>query len=147
MLKEFKTTAMTQNQYTNNKLLKFFNTYFPIIIIEDTINNFCRTNNINIIKFTKPNLKIIRDIIPLIDSDGDFKKELELIDRIYADMPNINVTGKPDYFLWNKEDYIFAEYKTLRDNISEKQIKWFMDNIEKKICLIKSLKRSNEHSK
>jgi len=116
------------------------------LIINDTIFNWAKENNLKIISFTKKNYKFIfKKIYKLVDYEKmskfieatyDYNKHMNFIlDEGYIKLQSkekkqikeisdkLGIYGRPDYFVWNKEYFYFIEYKSINDYLRLNQIR------------------------
>ena len=122
------------------------------LIIKEDILVYCKKKGYKIIKLNIKNYKKIWEIMNYNKQKTlfrDFRKEIE---KIWADdpieKPNMNgVVGRPDFFIYKKNEYWFVEYKTFKDSLSKEQILWFFKNPHLPIKVIHSLKTSKNHPK
>ncbi len=139
--------------------LKFF-------IVEGTIFEWAKQNNLNILDFNLKNYKFIFNKIhdkldysgiadfmfltsnPTLDEQIDYcfnnyigDEEKEKNKKIKKFMDNLGIIGRPDYFIWKGDFFSFVEYKSLCDGLRKEQIEWFVKNDKLPIIIVHSLKK------
>lgn len=123
-MRNFINTGMESYQsYQGVKLIK----------INYSLNEFCNINNIYLISFTNKKIKEIADIIANGVDFGEYVNYLR----------KISYTGKPDFFAYSKNGWVFIEFKTVGDNIRNSQLNWIKDNKVTPCVILKSLTSHN----
>ena len=81
-------------------------------IKEEDFPKIIKKYNFRALKFKKTNLKKIENKIRKMDNNVLFSLS-------YREL------GKPDFFIWNDDEYYFCEFKSKTDSLSIQQIEWF----------------------
>ena len=104
----------------------------PYVIIDIPLHHFCSQEGYKILQFTNGNLKKIANVLYDLRYP---KNNFVDLDNIYENLKIISKVGKPDFFIYNGEEYSFVEFKTQNDNLRKEQVKWLFSFNEPAIVI------------
>ncbi len=110
---------------------------FPYMIISESLEKFCKRKGFKAILFTTKNYGIISETIDEINlSEDEVFGDVDIVHNILKSLESV---GRPDFFLYNKTEYFFVEYKSRGDYLNKGQLEWFYKHPDFPIIVIHNL--------